>query len=189
VSAFSIDDVIADATPVERVVPVCVAGKLVGEYEQLKAELERVQGAITGRLGGSASREIIARLRELEGQMKAKTYDFRFRALPAKGWSDLMSAHPDKAGKLRFNADTFPAAAILACCVEPALDDPAKAEALLASLSAAQQNELFDGAWEVNSSAPKGMNSFTAFADLQDFAKSSDSAPGTESPAADSSAA
>lgn len=183
---FSIDDVIAAASPVERVVSVCVAGKLVGEYEQLKRELENSPGA--GRLGSSTrTTDIQARLVELEAEMQAATYDFRFRALPAKKWSDLLSAHPSKDKNRLFDVDTFVPAAIAACCVEPAgMDDPEKVEALVASLSTAQQGELFDGAWEVNTSAPKGLNSFTASAALRDFVKNSSSAASEESPAASS---
>lgn len=183
--SFSIDDVIAKATPVERVVPVCVAGKLAGEYEQLKAELENLPGG--GRLGGGRNKEILDRLRELEAEMKDATFPFRFRSVSPKAWSDLIAAHPDKAGKRVFDLDTFPVAAIAACCVEPAgMDNPEKVEALMASLSTAQQGELFDGAWEVNTSAPKGMSSFSASSALQDFVKNSGSAPSTESPAASS---
>lgn len=184
--SFTIDDVIAKATPVERIVPVCVAGKLAGEYEQLKVELDRASGA--ARLGGGPAVEITKRLVALEAEMREATYNFRFRALSARAWSDLIAAHPDKGGKRLFNVDTFPPAAIAACCVEPAgLDDPDKVAALLASLSTAQQGDLFDGAWEVNTSAPKGMNSFTAFAAHQDSAKNSSSVTPEESLAALSS--
>ena len=185
-NTFSIDDVIATAKPVERVVAVCVAGELVGEYEQLKVELENLGPVRT--LGGGRDTEIRARLAELEGEMKARTFDFRFRALPAKAWSDLMAKHPDKAGKRLFDVDAFPPAAIAACCVEPAgMDDPEKVAKLLETLSTAQQGDLFDGAWEVNTAAPTGMSSYSASAALRDFARSSGSAAPEGSPEASSS--
>src|SRR5690606_3041505 len=140
--SFSLDDVLAAASPVERVVSVCVAGKLIGEYEHLKTKMERGFQS----LGGNA--KLRDQLAELERKIDAATYDFRFRALSPKAWSDLVAQHPDKSGNKLFNIETFPTAAIAACCVEPeGMDDPEKVAALLDKLSTAQQAELFDAAW------------------------------------------
>lgn len=185
--SFTIDDVIAAASPVEKVVRVCVAGKLNAEHERLNEELVELPGA--GRLGGSPKvKELRDAIAKLEEQMAERTFDFRFRALSAKGWSDLVAEHPDKAKKLAFNPETFPPAVIAACCVEPSgMDDPAKVEALLENLSNAQQNLLFDAAWDVNSTAPKGPSSSSGSFALQDFAKNLSSVTGEEYPAASSS--
>ena len=109
--------------------------------------------------------------------MKARTFAFRFRALSPKAWSDLLAAHPSKDKTKIFEANTFPDAAIRACCVEPAgLDDDARFAALLSQLSVAQQSDLFDGAWAVNTSAPKGLSSFGASPVPPHSAKNSGSA-------------
>lgn len=183
--SVSIDDVISAAKPVERVVKLCVAGELVAEYEKLKDELDNLGRVRT--LSGGRDAELRARLVELEGEMKARTFEFRFRALSAKAWSDLMAKHPDKGGKRLFNLETFPVAAIAACCVEPAgMDDPDKVAALMDKLSSAQQNDLLDGAWEANTAAPKGMSFYSESAAHLGSARSSASAATEGSPAASS---
>ncbi len=169
--AITLDEVLADASPPERLVPLCVAGRLVAEHQALTTELEQAREsdrAAPAALGTvPKAPEVAARIRELEQRMRAATHTFRFRALPPKGWSDLLAAHPDTAGKRMFG-DSFPLAAIAACCVEPAgLSDPAKFDRLLAALSAAQVSDLFDGAWEVNTTAPKELTSYVASMVLQ----------------------
>lgn len=154
-----LDEVIANASRVERVVPVCVSGGLVAEHQKVSAELEEAQ-VNPMRLGDNRLQKLQERLSEIEQEMRGYTYEFRFRALSAKGWSDLMAAHPDPEGQRVFNVETFPKAAISACAVEPeGMDDPEKVQQLLDILSPAQQGELFDGAWEANTDSPKGLTS------------------------------
>lgn len=191
----SLDDILADASPVEHVVNVCVAGKLVAEYQQLEAELERTQAAdpMDRRLGSSGpdgnATAIAQKMRDLAEKMREATYAFRFRALSPKAWSDLVAKHPDKSSSKRlFDPETFPPAAIAACCIEPeGMDDPEKVAALMEKLSVAQQADLFDGAWEVNTSAPKEMNSSAAYAALLHSEQSWNTRVSTESPGASSS--
>lgn len=171
--SFHLDDVLKKASPVERTVMVCVSGALAGEYEALKAQDEGAPRP-SRRLGSTdveydARR---ARLVELEQEMSDATFPFVFRALSSKAWSDLLNKHPDPGGKKLFNSETFPAAAIAACCVSPeGMDDPVKVEQFMESLSSSQEGDLFDGAWEANMRAPKGMTYFTAFAEAQDSEK------------------
>lgn len=150
-----LDTILEQATPAERTVQVCVAGKLLAEYEHLERELARAQTADAQRssLGDVPQAPPIARrLVEIEERMQAATHEFRFRALEPKPWSDLLAEHPGRPGKTEgFNAETFPAAAIAACCVEPAgLDSVPAVERLFAVLNPAQRADLFDGVWTVN---------------------------------------
>ena len=189
----SLDDIIADASPVERVVSVCVAGKLVSEHQELEEQLERAQNAdmSAARLGGTNNgntTELARKIRDLEDRMRASTYTFRFQAKTPEEWSNLIAAHPDKDGNKLFNTETFPSAAIAACCVEPeGMNDPAKVARLMEVLSPAQQADLFDGAWEVNTNSPKELTSYTASAVLRNYETNLGSATSTVSPALDSS--
>lgn len=185
--SFTIDDVIAAASPVEKVVSICVAGKLHAEHERLSEELENLP--TTGRLGGSPKvKELRDAIGQLEAEMAKRTFEFRFRALSPKAWSDLVAEHPDKTKKLAFDPESLRPAAIAACCVEPAgMDDVVKVQALLDSLTTAQQSQLFDAAWDVNYTAPKGQSSSAAFSDLQAFVKNFASATSEGSPEASSS--
>lgn len=151
----SVDDILKRAKPVERVVHVCVAGDISGEYEDLKLELEGSEHV--ARLSSTPDPEKTARLAELEDQMLDATFEFRLRALSAHGWSNLLAEHPDTTGNLIFNGETFPPALIAKTCVEPeGMDDPEKVSALFDVLSPSQQNDLFDAAWEIHQTSPKG---------------------------------
>lgn len=161
VSAPTLDDIIGNASPVERIVRVCVAGHLSGEYERIRSEIDEASSVQWERLSGGGSNlpALQRKLEETAEEMRKHTYSFRFQAVSAKKWSDLIAAHPDKDGKRIFDPETFPAAAISATCVEPAgMDDAVQAGKLLEKLSPAQQAELFDGAWQVNTNAPKGLS-------------------------------
>ena len=186
----SLEDIIASATPAERVVSVCVAGALIAEHQQLEHELDRAQRADTRtRLGqASAAPKIAQQIEQLQERMRAQTYAFRFRAVESKVWSDLVAAHPDPAGKKIFNVETFPPAAISACCVEPdGMHDPERVAGLLKVLNPAQQDELFNGAWDVNTTAPKEMTSYAASAVLRCSETSSATASPSDSPVPSSS--
>lgn len=187
----ALDDIIGAATPAERLVSVCVAGALVAEHQQLERELERAQQTEVAqkRLGQkSPAQEVAARIEKLQEQMREQTYTFRFRAISAKAWSDLIAAHPDPSGKRTWNNHTFVPAAITACCVEPeGMDDPERVGKLLDVLSPAQQDDLFMGAFEANTTAPTVPFSYAASAVLRNSVTSSDTASPTGSPAASSS--
>lgn len=161
----SIDEIIANTTAVERTVHVCVAGALSGEAEELRERIDaHRQATEPGRLSGPATLQDLERqLTDVLSAMQDYTYAFRFRAISPKRWSDLMSSHADKAGTRMFNPETFPAAAIQATCFEPeGMEDPERAQGLLDKLSPAQQADLFDAAWNVNVTSPKGGTSFPA---------------------------
>ena len=167
----SLDDVLKKASRSTKTVKICVAGGLSGEYEQLTAELEErtlTWSPNDQRLGGTMkqdahSRELAERIQELEAEMAEATVKFTFEALPAKQWSDLLVSHPDKKREKLFDPETFVPAAIAACCTDPeGFDDPEKVAALFDALSAGQQGELFEAAWEVNQAGPFGRKSSLA---------------------------
>lgn len=161
----TLDTIIAEASPAEQIVHVCVAGKLVAEHQELERELRLAQDddlARSAKLSQTSRvREIARRIQRVEAQMREHTHLFRFRALSPRAWSDLLAAHPPRDGKREgFNIDTFPAAAISACCVEPeGMSDPEAVDRLLAVLSPAQQSEMFEAAWNVNNRSPKALTS------------------------------
>lgn len=171
---INVKDVTAKATALTKTVRICVAGELSGEHERLNAELEaalRDTAVTDARLGGSkdaAQVELAERIRELESEMDDSTFAFKFRAVKSKAWSDLLAEHPDPKRERLFNAETFIPAAIAACCIEPeGFDDPEAVAELFDALSAGQQGELFEAAWEVNQGGPLGVKSSLASAVLQ----------------------
>ena len=159
---LSVGEIAAKAKPMQRTVPICVAGDLSAEHERLTEELEEAVRTSTvhdPRLAGNdqdeRQLEIARRIQELEAEMAESTYDFTFRALAPKAWSDLLAKHPDPKKERLFNQDTFVPAAIAACCIDPeGMDDPEQVAALFDALSAGQQGDLFQAAWEVNQAGP-----------------------------------
>ena len=176
----SLDQVLADLAPPERVVSLCLAGDLVAEHQELERELERAQKAdlLAGpRLGNVPTAHAVAeQIRDVEDRMRARTHTFRFRSLSRKAWSDLLAEHPDPTGKRIFDPDTFAPAAIAACCVEPDMGDPVQLKSFMELLSTAQFSALFDGAWEANTTNPSVPFSYAASGLLQTSAKNSDTA-------------
>lgn len=165
---LSIDQIVAKATRTEKVISLCVSGALQADYEGLQKQAVAAHDPMQATLGnpnGPAATRILKQLEALEKEMAEATFQFRFRALSARQWAALLAEYPDPKGEKLFNLDTFPNAAIAASCVDPeGMNDSTKVEALMDQLSAAQQADLFDAAWEVNTSSPKGRNFFTGSA-------------------------
>lgn len=145
------EDVLAAAKPVERSVTVCLAGDLNVQVEEMERELSSEMKKPTTSLGGNPrERELAELIEATREEMAEHEVTFTFRALPAKKWSDLMAAHPGRAGKDEaFNLDTFPTALLAACAVEPSLTE-AQADQLGDVLNNAQYGALFDCAWQAN---------------------------------------
>lgn len=76
---------------------------------------------------GNRADGIAEQIAALEDELDGYYVEFKVRALPRKQWQDLLAQHPPTKEHLRhhpdlgFNPETFPAAAIAACLVEPKL--------------------------------------------------------------------
>ncbi|MFC4006644.1 hypothetical protein ACFOY2_05390 [Nonomuraea purpurea] len=145
----------------EKSVPLCLAGDLQAEFEELERQLqiERTRpdkpGATMAASGRSpAETELAQRIEALRERMQADTTVFRLRALPKKKWSDLVAAHKprpeDKENGLDYNGDTLPVALVAACCVDPQMSVPEVEELVDEVLSQGQWDELYSGAFFLN---------------------------------------
>ncbi len=142
-------DIKAAAKLPERSVPVCLRGDLQSEYEDLERQHRVAEAAARGTLAGStedatAIKELMAALRD---QMRESTHAFIFRALPRKKWRDLVAEHrprdQDRAKGLDYNQDTFPVAAIQACCIDPVMSVKEVEELCDEVLTQGQWDQLF----------------------------------------------
>lgn len=143
----------------ERNVPICLAGKLQADYELAERELAEAEEAPADSLAGNGSTVIARRIEELREQMKAKTIDFRLRALPRKKWRKLKAEHPprkDEEGAVHaedkwtgVNTETFFPLAIRACLIDPDLDE-SDWEVLDAKLTFNQYDTLSAAVWVLN---------------------------------------
>ncbi|MEV6036036.1 hypothetical protein AB0L65_33115 [Nonomuraea sp. NPDC052116] len=166
----------------ERTVPLCLAGDLQAQYEQLERDLTRArEKARSGTLAGGANAEateIARRIQALQEEMREHTEIFTFRGLTRRQYSDLVAAHPpteeqvEKNSEVDVNWDTFGVALITACCISHEMAEAEMGE-LVDELTAAQYGALFTAAQAVNVVGLDVPNSFTASAVLRASKKSS----------------
>jgi hypothetical protein len=150
----SIEDILAQATPRERTVMVCIRGDLAGEAERLQDELSRVSSDwepedLTDVHPG---RELAVKLRELREQIKAAEVPFKLRYIGDKAYSDLMAAHPAKDDSQAFDSESFPRALIAAACVDPVMTEEQVLQ-LFEVVNEGEIKKLFDAAWDVHNSS------------------------------------
>lgn len=151
----SIEDILAAARPVERVVRVCLRGDLLAKWDRLESQLQAARtSGVQGSLAAPApGREIAQRMEDLAGQIAGAQQEFRVRGLSSKAVSDLIAAHPPTNGqKGAWNSDTFVPALMAACVVDPAMTVE-QATALLGVLNRDQTNTLFGAAWDASTGA------------------------------------
>lgn len=150
---MDVDDIIASATLREETATICVAGGLNAEHEAAEAELRRLDEWSPHKLGDEDPRkEIAERIAAIEERMRERQFTFRFRALPWAKYKALIEAHPagDKNDGWKWNPDTFPAALMLACSVDPVFRDVAHVQSLFEKLTQNQVDTLVVAAISAN---------------------------------------
>lgn len=147
----SVKELVAAAKLREATVVLCFAGDLQGRAEELQQQLAEVSTDwAAGSLADVDPRAAIAEeLAAVRAELEAERAEFLIRALPSRQWSDLLARHPAKDSAGVFDVETFPQAAIVACCADPAMTADEYAE-LSQVLTGAQEAELFDAVWRVN---------------------------------------
>jgi len=150
----SIEDILAQATPRERTVKVCIRGDLAGRMEELQDELARTStdwepSDLSEVHPGRAIAEEMKALRE---QVKSAEVPFTLRYIGDKAYSDLLAAHPSENENELFNSETFGRALIAASCVEPVMSEEQAAQ-LFEKINEGEIKKLFDAAWDVHNSS------------------------------------
>lgn len=133
----------------EKSVVVITDGGLLAEHEALGRQLETALSATRKSLADDGGvRQIAEQIQALEAQIAEATVTFKLRGVGRNRFRRLMAEHPDDKGKKAFNEETFPAALIAACSLDPVLSE-AEAVELADILTDAQFDALFDAAWTV----------------------------------------
>lgn len=142
----------------ERSVPICLAGALTAQHEDLTRKLTHAERMGGGSLEGNPeARRLADEITALETAMAEHVIEIRLRALPRKRWASLIAAHPARKDDANnpvdpngYNADTFVAAALRECVVEPDLDDELWTILIDERLSDGQYEVLTTAMWELN---------------------------------------
>lgn len=92
----SFDDIRKLASRRTVTVPLCLAGELADEYEQLEAQLADVKPA-TSLEDASPRRAIVERLDDIRERMVAATVDFHLRAYSPRAWGIFWDSKPERA--------------------------------------------------------------------------------------------
>jgi hypothetical protein len=140
----------------EATIPLCLRGDLQAQWEELDHRLTALYSDASRKLAGASAEEaeLARRIQELEQEMRDSTLTLRLRALERPEWLELVADHPpredDKGDRmLGFNQKTFFDALVLACLVEPELDEE-RLSKLMDKLTDAQFQKLTEAAWGLN---------------------------------------
>lgn len=139
----------------EKSIYLCLAGEDIAELDRLERQLAEMGKAWQpDSLAAADPREKLAKqVSALRKKIRAAETEFRFRALGDREWSDLIAAHPSPDADKMWDPETFGPALISACAVDPVMTADQVLE-LFDVLNGAQRDELWRGAYEVNTEAP-----------------------------------
>lgn len=151
----TVDELIAKAKPREVTAPVCMAGDLNAEHEDLTRQLEAVSGnpmdADASISDKPARLHLAEQVAALEERMAGSLHTFVFRALSPAKFRELKRAHPPRADVVPaeriFNTETLPTALIAACCIDPEFPSTTKVDELFDRLGQGAFDQVFDAAW------------------------------------------
>ncbi|MEO3978769.1 hypothetical protein [Streptomyces sp. CAU 1734] len=146
-----ISEILKKAKAREKSVFICLAGDLLAEADRLEKQLQETTEEFRADSLASANpaEKLSRELKAVREKMRKAEVEFRFRALGARAYSDLLAAHPGKEPGEGFDPDTFPQALVSACAVDPVMT-PEQAGELFEVLNEGQRNTLMQGAYDVN---------------------------------------
>lgn len=148
-------DLVAGVKPPEKVVTVLARGDLLAEHEAASEELAAaMKQTRTSLADGGSTRALAQRVADLEGQLAETAVAVRLRAVGRNEFRRLLDDHPAEGAP--FDVESFPAALVAACAVDPVMTVP-QAHALADLLSDGQWEALFDAAWTVCREVPDGV--------------------------------
>lgn len=149
-----ISEILKRAKKRQKSVYLCLAGDALAELDQLEKKLSGMGDAWQpDSLAASDPREKLTKqIAAVRKRVRDSETEFRFEALGDKAWSDLHAAHPSSEKGQAWDPVTFAPALIAACAVDPVMTADQVLE-LFDVLNAAQRDQLFQGAYDVNTEA------------------------------------
>jgi hypothetical protein len=152
----TVDDLLAQITPVERIVSICTRGDLADKLDQAKTVLADaiINAEDDSDITGGAARGLSQQVADIEAEIADSALEFRVRSLGSGDWRRLMAAHPPLEDGLRWNPETFGPAALAACVILPGESTPNMtmddARRLCDALTAYQSDKLLGVVLTVN---------------------------------------
>jgi hypothetical protein len=151
------DDILKTAKLPEDSVEICLRGDLQRRHEDLERELEEASEADkqgSSLADGGKARKVAEEIQRVEREMREHTHPFAFRALPGRQYREMVQEHKPREGDnfdalFGANMNTWPAALISACCIDPVMTLE-QVEELLDVLTDGQRERLFLCAAQLN---------------------------------------
>lgn len=184
----SIDDVLASATRRTNTVTVSLRGDLADRHDILVRQLAAADD-------DERLLELAEAVKAVEAEARAAAVDFVVVSIGKKRWTELLADHPSTEehrlsfGRgLDYNPETFPYAAIAACCVAPEGLTPDKVRELEETMTVVEWDRLWGAVLTLNIGARLPGESEAASAILRRLRPNSEQ-PATTTPAGASSSA
>lgn len=151
---MDIEELLAEATPQEEALPLCLRGDLRAQWEELDRDFAAASRQAVSLGEPSPAKVIAQRMQELRGEIEAATVQFRLRAVPPRQWSAFRDTRPLK-GDDQSDEDWenvwhgWICQVVALSCVDPVMT-PEQADRLSAKLSNRQWVDLTNTAWRLN---------------------------------------
>lgn len=182
---MDIEEIIAEVTPVERIVPICLRGDLVAEMELLERQLAQARANDAKVNDVPTAYPIAEEIERVQGLIEAATRIFRFRSIGGEAWEELAGQHPpsdaQRAEGFDYDLATFHPAAIAASCVDPEMD-ASQAVRLHKVIGSGQWIQLWNACHQANVGTDRLGKSVSASVTLQRSQPSSPTAAPEGSP-------
>jgi len=146
--ADSFEDLIGEFESPIRSVGICKKGSLWREYDELREQLDAMQGQGNARMRQSTDAVAVAqRLRDLEEEMREHTVRFTFRGASKSKLAAIKKRFPPAKGQgIDWDPVAGAAAFIASCSHEPKMTE-AQVEQLEERIGHGQLDKLFSAAW------------------------------------------
>lgn len=160
---LSLDEMLAQQTRPQMVVPICVRGDLTSEIYRLDAQLVEIGKKTLDNLdtrltGDPEAKKLAERIKELEAEAKRYTIPVTVGALPKIQWATLVAKHPAKTKGVDFD-DSIYNDAVPACIIDPKMTQEQMEKFLNgATVEGEQKGGLSQGQWDELAGAVHALN-------------------------------
>lgn len=147
--AARIRQLMQDASPAEKVVPIILKAGLARRIEDLEKQLLEVRSVNDTLAGSPEARQIAEQIQALVDEAKASTVEITIRQLDRKVWSDLKAKHPPSDPRVYLYDTAIFEEAVPKSWAAPEVDDDTR-DSLLAKINGGQWDKLCKAVQEVN---------------------------------------
>lgn len=151
---MEIADIMAKAFPAKRTVRIAVRGDLIERIEDLNEQWEAAvqRDMAADRLVGNEAPALYDELVQATEEAEAEKVTFSVQSI-GKDWGRLVRQHPPTDDEMvegwKWNLETFPPAALAACCLDPVMTD-GEAAGLIEVLREGEFEKLFGAVLALN---------------------------------------